>query len=187
MPKKKVISILEFFRTGVLGDIACGCTTSEVFQQFGKPDYIYHSGAPSSLTYGSLEIWFHPEQEIVYRITFKSFKLHFWKKVSRKSKTLKRRTHEYRQSKPIIPRVKFDPWVVRGGIDVFTLSRCLKMANVECWHSQWWGNKNSAPDQLNLASGVRIFFDPPDSPTPGIGFIEIIDNDLHSQLFDNWY
>jgi hypothetical protein len=187
MPKKKVISILEFLRTGIVGNIACGCKTNDVIQQFGRPDYIYHSGAPSSLTYGSLEIWFHPKENIVYRITFKNFKLHYWEKTSYKAKAPKRRTHEFRQSKLIVPRVKFDPWVVRDGMDVFTLMRFLKMAKIEYWHSQWWGNKNSAPDQLNLDSGVQIFFDPPNSHSPGVGFIEMKDEDLYSQLFDNWY
>jgi hypothetical protein len=69
--------------------------------------------------------------------------------------------------------------VLRGGMDVFTFSRFLKTAKIEFRHSQWWRNKNSAPDQLNLDSGVRLFFDPPDdSHTPGLGFIEMRDDEI---------
>jgi hypothetical protein len=179
MPKKKVISMLEFLRTGMFGGIACGCTMNDVLRQFGKPDYIYQPDEILSFTYGSLEIWFHTEQKIVHRITLKRFHLYCWEKNLTRENTLKRHTHFFKQSKPKIPRKKFNSWVLRGGMDVFTFSRFLKTAKIEFRHSQWWRNKKSAPDQLNLDSGVRLFFDPPgDSHTPGLGFIEMRDDEI---------
>lgn len=179
MPKKKLISMLEFLRTGVLGGIACGCTITEVLQRFGKPDFTYQPSEISSFRYGSLEVWFHTEQKIVYRITLH----HFWNEYTRSANALKKRTHVFKQSKPKIPRKTIDSWVLRGGMDVFTFSRFLKTAKIEFGHSQWWGNKNSAPDQLDLESGVRIFFDPPDSHARGLAFIEMRDDEIQYQLF----
>jgi hypothetical protein len=148
MPKKKVISMLEFLRTGVLGGIACGCTITEVLQRFGKSDYevTYQGGDISSFRYDSLEIWFNTQTRVVYRITLQRFR-NFWKPKS---------THSFRQGIPQITRAKVDAWVLRESMDIETVMRFLKTANIKYVQNHW----HSDVEELELQSGVCLLFDP---------------------------
>jgi hypothetical protein len=190
MPKKKVISMLEFLRTGVLGGIACGCTITEVLQRFGKPDYkavspyVKHC---SWFRYGSLEIWFHEETQIVNRMTLQRFQQRHRSNglYRNKSHTIyrntspKRRKHRFEKAIPNISRKTIDPWILREGLDVYTLMRFLKTANLEFRHSL---NRWTKVDQLDLDSGIYLFCDSPQEDYPGLSYIEIRDDLLWNQL-----
>ena len=183
---KKVISMLEFLRTGVLGGIACGCTTDDVIRVMGKPDYeaiSHYIKEISWFRYDSLEVWFHTEQKIVYRMTLQRFEHRFWNKARRRENILKKRTHLFKQSKPKIPRTRIDSWVIREGMEVFTFSRFLKMAKIEFRHSQWWRMKNCIIDQIDLDSSVRLFFEPSTEDKPGLSYIEVRNDEIQYQLF----
>ncbi len=179
MPKKKIISMLEFLRTGVLGGIACGCTTTEVLRQLGKPDYKAISPVDKNwawFRYDSLEIWFHEETQIVSRMTLQRFWATHRKNGIYQSKGLRKRTHFFEQSVPGITGATVDPWVLREGLDVYTLMRFLKTANINFRHSQkTWART----DQLNLDSEVNILFESANEVNPGLCFIEIeVNSDL---------
>ena len=170
MPKK-VISILEFLRTGKLAGLAPGCTTDDVIRVLGKPDYEYESiGVKNVSNYGydSLEIWFHTQTRVVNRFSFKRLRTYLQRDSRRKHK------HSFEQSIPRISRNQFDPWVIREHLELETLKRFLKTANLQYVQSQW----KIGVDQLDLQSGVCLLFDPPDFDMPGLGYISIQNDEL---------
>jgi hypothetical protein len=156
MPRRQVISMLEFLRTGKLAGITCGCTAEDVVSTLGKPDY----QTDSWFRYDSLEVWFFAETRVVYRLTLQRFR-NFWKP---------KHAHSFEQSIPQITRAKVDPWVLRERLGLETIKRFLKTANLEYQQSQW----KIGTDQLKLASGVCLLFEPVDSPWgTGLCFLQI--------------
>jgi hypothetical protein len=162
MPKKKIISMLEFLRTGKSAGITCGCTAEEVVSRLGPPDYESDYDYIKKLRYNSLEVWFHADTRIVYRLTFQRFR-HF-----RKPK----HSHSFQQAIPLVTRAKVDPWVLREGLGLETAKRLLKTANLEYQQSQL----PFGADQLKLESGVCLLFEPADEPW--LCFLEIAPKEL---------
>jgi hypothetical protein len=180
MPKK-VISMLEFLRTGILGGIKCGCTTNDVIGILGKPDYeTFSSDFPdiSWFHYDSLEVWFHTDLRIVYRFTLQRF--HRYKNKRNYFAT------DFHLGTPKISGAKVDPWVIRQNLDLGTMQRFLKSAKIEFRHSQWRAFKPPV-DQLDLDSGVVMLFDPATEDDPGLGYISKDDDELRAKLFPNWW
>jgi hypothetical protein len=156
MSQHQIVSMLNFLRTGVFGSLQCGMPASQFLQLFGKPEWRETSSADANISYfglGCLEVWFHKDTHLIHRIKLKPrmFEPYFH---SRKSS---------------IPRVKFDQWVLRDGMNSRTVMQFLKSAQIT--HTSWnWAN---APvEQIDLASGVCLLCDSSASPTPGLGQIE---------------
>jgi hypothetical protein len=173
--QRRIISMLEFLRTGNLGGIHCGSTTEDVLREFGQPWYKAKSLFVKNVSwfrYDSLELWFHEEQQIISRMTLQRFKP--WRK-----RGFRKKTHFFDQSVPSIPRAIVDPWVIREGLEVNTLMRFLKSADFEYAHSQW---RFMHVDQINLTSGVVLLCDPLDSDDPGLGYIDLTDAVLHKMI-----
>ena len=176
MSRRQVISMLEFLRTGKLAGLAPGCTTDDVIRVLGKPDYEYEDFGVknvSNFRYESLEIWFHTQTRVVYRITLQRFRS-FW---------MPKSSHSFRQGIPQITRAKIDAWIIRQGLDLETMKRFLKTANLKYVQRRW----ESGVDQLDLESGVRLLFDPPDATyRPGLGFIYVKDSELMRQISSHY-
>jgi hypothetical protein len=183
MAKRPVISMLEFLRTGVLGEITCGATTEDVMRVLGEPWYKAQSPFVRNVSwfsYDSLELWFHEETQIISRMTLQRFR------PPPKGRYC-RLFNGSRLKIPSIPRVNIEPWVLYEGLDVNTLMRYLRTAGLEYAHSQW---KALYVHQLNLESGVILFCDPDDSDTPefnysdtpGLSYIEFKDELLFKQI-----
>jgi hypothetical protein len=175
--------MLEFLRTGFLGEITCGATTKDVLQVLGEPWYKAQSPFVRNVSwfrYDSLELWFHEETQIISRMTLQRFQPPPRGRYRRLFNGSKLRI-------PSIPRVKIEPWVLYEGLDVNTLMRHLKTVGLEYAHSQW---KALYVHQLNLESGVVLLCDPDDSDTPqlnysntpGLSYIEFKDELLFKQI-----
>jgi hypothetical protein len=161
MSRRRVISILEFLRTGKLAGITCGCTTGDVIASLGQPDFKY----VTNFRYDSLEVWFHADTRIVYRLTFQRFR-HF-----REPK----HSHSFQQAIPQVTRAKIDPWMLREGLELETAKRFLKTAHLEYQQSQL----PTGSDQLELESGVCLFFEPVDYAWgAGLCFLQIAPEEL---------
>ena len=188
MAKRPVISMLEFLRTGVLGEITCGNSTKDVLRAFGEPWYKARSvfvRNSSWFRYDSLELWFHEETQIISRMTLQRFK-------PAPTGRYRRMFNGSRLKIPAIPRMKIEPWVLYQGLDVRTLMSYLKTAKLDYAHSQW---KALFVHQLNLESGVVLLCDPADSDTPefnysdtpGLSYIEFKDEILWAQIENEEY
>jgi hypothetical protein len=172
MSRRRVISMLEFLRTGKLAGITCGCTAEDVVSVFGEPDYEAHSDSIQNCSwfrYDSLEVWFHAKTRIVNRLTLQRFR-HF-----RQPK----RSHSFQQSIPQITRAKIDPWVLRESLELETAKRFLKTAHLDYKQSQ----SSIGIDQLNLQSGVYLLFDPAQSDDAGLSYLGITNNELIESLY----
>jgi hypothetical protein len=158
MPKKKVISILEFLRTGSISGISVDSSIADAYLAFGKPDYAWQSFDPDVLTtivgFSDLEIWFENKSQRVRQIKFK-----LWEK-----------------AKPItVRRAKLDPWVIFCGLQLETAKRFFKSANLDFVQT-----KSVADiDQIRFQSGVTLLFDPDNSDQAGLGWIGIIAGETH--------
>jgi hypothetical protein len=140
MSKKKVISILEFLRTGTIFGIAVNASVDDVFGILGRPDYVWASPDVPTATvmgYGDLEFWFHTESKVLNRMKFK-----LWP-----NKLFSMRG------------TKIDPWVIHTRLDIETAKRFLKTARLEYEQSV----TTIGIMQLDLPSGVTMLFDPLDS------------------------
>jgi hypothetical protein len=167
---KKVISLLEFLRTGKLAGLTCGCTTDDVIRVLGKPNYGYEDRFPN-FRYDSLELWFNTQTQVVYRITLQRFR-NFGKPKS---------THSFRQGIPQITRAKVDAWVIREDMDIETTKRFLKTANIKYVQNHWHSNV----EELELQSGVCLLFDP-DANRSRLCCIYIRDTELTQQIFPGY-
>jgi hypothetical protein len=177
MPKKKVISMLEFLRTGSFGGISCGMTLDDFHREFGKADFVWFPPEFDQIGYtgvDSLEIVFHKATNIICRIKLRWLSF----KSKKKYGSFLKITHPSHRV-PRIARAKIDPWVIRENLEVHTFLRFLKSAKLNFFHSQW---RFGQVDQIELESGVILLFDPPDEDSPGLGHLEISDKtwrDLH--------
>ena len=175
MPKK-VISILEFLRTGKLAGLAPGCTTDDVIRVLGKPDYEAQSPDDEDsrwFRYDSLEIWFHGQTRVVNRLTLQRFRS-FWNP---------KNSHSFRQGIPQITRAKVDAWVIRETMDIETIKRFLKTANI-AYRQNLWGN---FVDQIELSSGVCLLFAIPEDISSGLSYMYVQDEELSRQQFAKDY
>jgi hypothetical protein len=169
MPKKKVISMLEFLRTGSFGGISCGMDVAHFVEKFGSPDWVWYSPELPNLGFmgivESLEIGFLKDLNIIgmIKINFLSGKGH--KRYSRFSKKI-HPTHRV----PYISRVKFNPWIIRDHLDCQTFQRFLMSAQLNYTHTKIY---SLGLDQIEFESGVTLLFDSKDSDSPGLGHISI--------------
>jgi hypothetical protein len=162
MPKKKVISMLEFLRTGKLAGLTPGCTTDDVIRVLGKPDYEAHSPDDENtrwFRYDSLEVWFDGQTRVVNRLTLQRFRS-FWSP---------KNSHSFNQGIPQITRAKIDAWIIRETMDIETIKRFLKTANIEYQQNLL---KNFI-DQIELSSGVCLLFENPEDIRPGLSYMYI--------------
>jgi hypothetical protein len=172
MAQKKVISMLEFLRTGKLAGVGCGCTTDDVIRVLGKPEINYENLEYPSFCYDDLEIWFNSLTRVVYRMTFRRFRSS-WKP---------KHSHSFEQALPQITRAKVNAWVIRDSIDLETVKRFLKTANIMFIQNHWYSNVK----ELELPSGVCMLFDPPKANHSRLGAIYIRDVELTRQVFPHY-
>ena len=169
---RRVLSILEFLRTGKLGGITCGCTTTDVIAALGQPNYedaSDHIKNSSVMGFADLEVWFHAQTQIVNRLSIKGFR----------NLTKPKSQHTFAQAIPHITRAKVDPWVLRHGLGIDTMKRFLKTANLEYQQSR----QNHILDRLDLESGVCLLFDPIGSDDAGLGYLGISNTELIDELY----
>jgi hypothetical protein len=149
MPKK-IISMLEFLRTGTVLGVTVESSVADVFRVFGKPDYTWQSLDPniSSMGYGDLEFWFWNDSQQLDQIKINLNSLH-----------------------PIsVRRAKLDPWIICFGLPLEIAKRYLKSAKLEFELSK----PSKYIDQIQLASGVTLLFDDPKHIfSEGLGWIGI--------------
>jgi hypothetical protein len=152
MPKKKVISMLEFLRTGTVLGVSVDSNIADVFKVFGKPDYIWQSLTPnvSCTGFGDLEFWFFNDSKQLNQIKFR-----IWDN----------------NNKPIkICRAKLNPWVICFGLRLEVAKRFLKSAKLEFEQTK----PSNYINQISLASGVTLLFDDPKHIySEGLGWLGI--------------
>ena len=75
MPKKKVISMLEFLRTGSFGGISCGVEVSEAKKFLGKPIYVKeYENATQKWVYEDVDFNVNLEIQKIYGIVIWGFR-----------------------------------------------------------------------------------------------------------------
>jgi hypothetical protein len=160
MPKKKVISMLEFLRTGMFGELSLGSTKNDMLQFLGEP-----SAWGNSITkdlgfciYGDVEFHWWTNTNKIRLIHFDHFS----------------RINDTGEYPRLHKSYELDPWVIRSEANMFDIQNALSKQQIPFSRV----NKLSTWDALILESGCEINFDSEDRDFFGLVGISCNDRSL---------
>ncbi len=141
MPKKKVISMLEFLRTGSFGGLTNGAKITELEQLFGEPIYTKDDeGNTGKWVYEDVDFYVNLEFNVVYGIVIWGFR--------------------DKDELGSIPRenknFRVDPWLLRWQLGLEKTCNALKSENLR--FQQLPNVPDEGYETLKLESGTEIIF-----------------------------
>ncbi len=141
MPKKKVISMLEFLRTGMFGGLAVGADVNDLTRDFGKPIYIKeYKDLTTKWVYEDVDFYVNLELQKVYGIIIWGF---------RDKDDLGNRPRENK-------KFLIDPWVLRWESGIAKTQKALESENINFQHLS--STPGEGYETFRLESGVEIVF-----------------------------
>ncbi len=141
MPKKKVISLLEFLRTGSFGGLTNGARISELTTHFGKPIYTKENeNLSGKWVYEDVDFYTNLEREVVYGIVIWGF---------RDQDELGNKPRENES-------FRIDPWILRWQLGLDKTFTSLKSENLK--FQQLPDTPCTSYESLKLESGTEIIF-----------------------------
>jgi hypothetical protein len=141
MPKKKVISMLEFLRTGMFGGLAVGADVADLRPTFGKPVYIKENeDFRGKYVYEDVEFFYNMESQKVYGIIIFGF---------RDKDELGNFPRENK-------KFRIDPWILRWQSGLLNTRNALNSENLT--FQQLPSTPGEGYETFRLKSGVEIIF-----------------------------
>lgn len=141
MPKKKVISLLEFLQTGMFGGLSVGANVADLRPTFGKPVYVKENeDFRGKYVYEDVKFFYNMESQKVYGIIIFGFR------DKDELGNFPRENKEFR----------IDSWILRWELGVEKTRIALESANL---NFQYLPNTpGEGYETLLLESGVEITF-----------------------------
>jgi hypothetical protein len=141
MPKKKVISMLEFLRTGMFGGLSVGADVADLRPHFGEPVYIKnYRDLTAKWAYEDMEFYVNLELQKVYGIIIAGFQ------------DKDDLGHYPRENKDF----KIDPWILRWESGLLNTKNALDSVNLE--FLQIPNAPSEGYETFRLKSGTQIIF-----------------------------
>jgi hypothetical protein len=139
MPKKKVISMLEFLKTGTFGGFEIGSSMDDFVLQFGKPLYSKENDDfTGKLVYEDVDIYTFLKSRKVWGIVFWGF----------------RKSDEQGSFPMENKKFRIDPWKLRYEYGLLKTKNALDSESLK--FSQIPAHPSTGYETLRLASGIEI-------------------------------